>query len=88
MSQIVYDVFTLVINFFGEWLATKTIGLLEATKTIGQTLVKNLTNLMDKYDVRKTIIAYVNNEGFNLNTMIITLKSIVNCEYFGLEESI
>jgi hypothetical protein len=61
---------------------------LEATKTIGQTLVKNLTNLMDKYDVRKTIIAYVNNEGFNLNTMIITLKSIVNCEYFGLEESI
>jgi hypothetical protein len=50
-------------------------------------LVKNLTNLLDKYDVRKKIIAYVNNEGFNLNTMIITLKFTVSCEYFGLEES-
>ncbi len=60
---------------------------LRPQKTIRQTLAKNLTNLFDKYDVRKKIIAYVDNEGFNLNTMIITLKSTISCEYFGLEES-
>jgi hypothetical protein len=32
----------------------------------------------------KKIIAYVKNEGSNLNTMIITLKSIVSCDILGL----
>jgi hypothetical protein len=32
MSQKAYDVFTLIINFLGEWLTIKTIGLFEATK--------------------------------------------------------
>jgi hypothetical protein len=37
---------------------------------------------------RKTNVAYVKDEGFNLNTMTITLKSIICFEILGLEESI
>ncbi len=35
----------------------------------------------------KKIITYVKDEGFNFNAMIGVLKSVVNCESFGLEES-
>jgi hypothetical protein len=35
----------------------------------------------------KKIITYANNEGSNLNTMIITLKSIVKSKILSLEES-
>ncbi len=42
---------------------------------------------MDKYGLRKKIIAYVKDEGLNLNAMITVLKVVVNYESFGLEES-
>jgi len=66
-------------------LATKlvTIGLFETTKTIGQTLVNNLTKLLDQYGLRNKNIAYVNDEGSNLNTMTIALKFVMKCEVFG-----
>jgi hypothetical protein len=60
-----YDIFALVINFLDEnWQPKKvTIGLFEATETIGQTLAKNLKELLDSYGLSKKIIAYVNKEG-------------------------
>jgi hypothetical protein len=64
-----------------------TIGLFEATETIGQTLAKNFKELLDSYELSKKIIAYVNNKGENLNSMTTILKSIINCEVLGLEES-
>ncbi len=42
---------------------------------------------MDSYALRKKIIAYVKDEGSNLNIMITTLKSIISCDMLGLEES-
>jgi hypothetical protein len=33
------------------------------------------------------IIAYVKDEGFNLNIVTTTLKSIVSCDVLGLEAS-
>ncbi len=42
---------------------------------------------MDKYGLRKNIIAYVKDEGFNLNAMTSALKYVVNCEFLRLEES-
>jgi len=56
-------------------------------ETIGQTLVRSLTKLLDKYGLRKKIIAYVKDEGSSLNAMPTTLKVIVNFEYLGLKES-
>jgi hypothetical protein len=37
--------------------------MFEANETIGQTLAINLTKLLDRYDLRKKIIAYVKGEG-------------------------
>jgi hypothetical protein len=46
-----------------------------------------LKKLLDSYGLSKKIIAYVKDEGKNLNYMTIDLKSIVNCEILSLEES-
>jgi hypothetical protein len=63
------------------------IGLFEATKTTRQALVKSLTQLLDKYGLRKKIIVYAKNEGSNINVMIGALKPVANNKFFGLEES-
>jgi hypothetical protein len=65
-----------------------TIGLFEAGETTRQKLVKILKNLLDKYGLRKKIIVHLKDEVFNLNAMIIILKSLVSYEYIGLEESL
>jgi len=78
-----------MINFLSsDWQPEHvTIGLFEVTKTIGQTLARSLTKLLDKYGLRKKIIVYVKNEGSNLNVVTIALKDVVNYESFGLEKS-
>jgi hypothetical protein len=63
-------------------------GLFEPITTNGQTLVINLTELLDNYALREKNIAYAKDEGSNLNIMITTLKSIVSCDMLGLEEFI
>jgi hypothetical protein len=89
MSKGAYDVFALVINFPSIDMQSKhvTISLFEATKTTWQALAKILTKLLDKYGLHKKVIAYVKDEGSNFNAMIGVLKSIINYESFGLEES-
>jgi hypothetical protein len=89
MSKVGHDIFALVINFLGnDWQPKHiTFGLFEPIDTNGQTLVKKLTELLDNYALRKKIIAYVKDEGSNLNTMISTLKSIISCDMLGLEEN-
>jgi hypothetical protein len=61
--------------------------LFKAIKTTGQTLAKSLTKLLDKYGLREKIIAYVKDEGSNLNAMTTTLKVVVNCKSFGLKNN-
>jgi hypothetical protein len=60
--------------------------LFETTKTIGQVLVGSLIELLNKNGIRKNIIAYVKDEGSNFNVMINALESIMNYEYFNLED--
>jgi hypothetical protein len=64
-----------------------TIGLFEVTKITRQTLAMNLSNLLYSFGLRKKIIAFVKNEGTNLNAMISTLMSIMSYDIMGLEES-
>ncbi len=61
--------------------------MFEAIKTTCQALAKNLSKLMDSYNLRKKIIVYVTDEGANLNAMTMALKIIVNYDILGLEES-
>jgi hypothetical protein len=46
-----------------------------------------LKKLLDYYGLSKKIIAYVKDQGTNLNFMTTTLKFVVNCEVLRLEES-
>ncbi len=49
-------------------------------------LAKDLTKLLDKYNLTKEIIIYVLNEIFNLNIKIATLKYIRSCDIASLIE--
>ncbi len=65
MSKGAHDVFTLVISFWGfNWNPKHvTLGLFEASKSIGQALAKELINLLDEYGLGSKIIKYVKDEG-------------------------
>jgi hypothetical protein len=82
MSKNAYNIFTLVINFLDEnWPPKKvTINLFEAIKTIGQALARNLNEFLESYGSSKMIIAYAKDEGANVNSMTISLKSVINCD--------
>jgi len=43
--------------------------------------------LLDLHDLKKKIITYVVDEGANLNAIIISVNSTMNCEVRGMEES-
>jgi hypothetical protein len=52
-----------------------------------QVLAINLVELLNEHGLRNYFFAYVKDEGANLNAMIVELKSMVNCEILGLDES-
>jgi len=62
-----------------------TIGLFDGVQTLGQALIKKLQDLLEKYGLKKKIVAYVKDEGFNLERTIIVFK--LNCEILNVEES-
>jgi hypothetical protein len=63
------------------------IGLFEAIKIRKQTLAMNLSNLLYSFGLEKKIIAFVKNEGTNLNAMISTLMYVMSYDIMVLEES-
>ncbi len=61
--------------------------MFEAIKFVGQALARNLIDVLDAYGLRNKIIAYVKDEGSNLNTLTSALKFVIKCETLGLEEN-
>jgi len=55
-----------------------TIGFFETFKTLKLTLARSLQDLLEQYGLTKNILAYVKDEGTNLNSMRITLRSIIS----------
>jgi hypothetical protein len=49
-------------------------------------LARKLIELSNTYELRKKIVAYVKDEGFNLNIMTVTIKLIVICDVLGLKK--
>ncbi len=47
----------------------------------------NLIELFDFHELKREIITFVKDDGFYLNTMITSLKSIVSYNVLGLKES-
>jgi hypothetical protein len=64
-----------------------TIGLFDGVQTSSQVLTKNLQDLLEKYGLRKKIVACVKDEGFNLERTIIVFKLVVDFEILSMEES-
>jgi hypothetical protein len=86
MSKGAYDVFSLVMNFIGvNWKpkCVMIVGLFETTKRNSQVMALKLQALLDKYDLRKKILAYVKDKGVNLGALTTILKCVINCEDFG-----
>ncbi len=85
LSKGTHDIFAFLINFLGaNWqLKHVTLGLFEVANISWKTLAKYLIELLEKHNEKK-IIAYMKDEGFNVNTMIIVSKAIVNCENLSL----
>jgi uncharacterized protein with NAD-binding domain and iron-sulfur cluster len=50
-------------------------------------MARKLIELLDQYDFKKKIVAYVKDEGANLNAMTTTYKFVVDYEVFGMEEN-
>jgi hypothetical protein len=61
--------------------------LFEASETTRQVLARNLVALLNEHGLRNYCFIYVKDEGANLNAMIMELKSMVNYEILGLDES-
>ncbi len=70
-------------------MATKTCNywLVSGDKDYWLSMARSLTKLLNKYGLMKKIIAYVKDEGSNINAMSITLKVVVNYDSLGLEKS-
>ncbi len=86
MSKGVHDLLTLVVIFLRvNWQQKHiTLCLFISLDTNGQSLAKNLTKLLDIMGWTKINVAYVKNKGSNLNVGTTTMKSIGNCDIFGL----
>jgi hypothetical protein len=54
------------------------LGYLKLFETTWQALDVNLSNLLDSFGLRKKIIAFVKDEGANLNVMTLTLRFVVS----------
>ncbi len=85
MSKNTYDIFALVINFLDKNWQPKKVTISLFNRNNRSNFRSNF--LLDSYELKKKIIAYLKYEGENLDSMTIVLKSIVNCEILGLEES-
>lgn len=56
------------------------IGLFEAADTTGVTLAESVKGLLKSFGLTNKILAYVKDEGANLNTLVVTLCFVVSCK--------
>jgi hypothetical protein len=81
MSWKGFDMFVLVVNYYiKKWIPCQiTIGILEVHKTSRTTMGLELKDLFTHFDLCDKVIACINNESTNLNTLANALTSIMSC---------
>ncbi len=62
------------------------IGLFEAHDMNGATMAMKLKQILDNFSLTQKIMAYVKNEGSNLQTCATTFNSIVSCHHLDMVE--
>jgi hypothetical protein len=79
MSQDAFNIFALVVNYINKkWEPCYVIiGIIEIQKTSKITMVIQLKELFIQFRLYDKVVAYVNNNGDNLNTLKTTLTNIV-----------
>jgi hypothetical protein len=80
------NIFALIIKFLFAYWKTRhvVIGLFKANDIIGVRLAKQLKTLLKKLGFTSKVLCYVKNNGMNLETMTIALKSIISYEVLNL----
>jgi hypothetical protein len=81
MSRGGFYTFALILNYINKtWEPCHVIvGIFEVHKTLRATMAIQFKDLLVRYNLLDKIIAYVKDEGANLNTFTIALISIVSC---------
>ncbi len=85
-SRTRYDMFAMVVNFINSfWEPTHVIvGVFEVKNIIVTSMANQVKILLNSFGLLDKIIAYVKDEGSNLNTLINALKSVVSYSPFQL----
>jgi hypothetical protein len=78
MNQSGFDTFALVMNFIDDGWVPKhvTVSFFEAPNITSVTLAKIIKPLFAKFKLTHKIIAYVKDNGSNLNTLVVILFTI------------
>jgi hypothetical protein len=63
-----------------------TIDLFEVTTTSGAAMAPKLQELLDKFSLTNKILAYVKDEGVNMQSYAIVLTFVVLCKTLGMLE--
>jgi hypothetical protein len=78
MSKRAHDVFVVIVNFLSTNWEPKhiIIGLFEANDTNGATMAMKFKHILDKFALTHKIVAYVKDEGSNLQACVQALKEL------------
>jgi hypothetical protein len=81
MSRRGFDTFVLVMNYINKkWEPCYVVvGIFEVHETLKAAMAIQFKDLLVRYNLLDKIIAYVKDEGVNLNTFTMTLINIVSC---------
>jgi hypothetical protein len=81
-------VFTMVVKFFSTNWEPKhvIIRLFEPHDMSGATMAMKLKQIVNKFSITQKIMAYVKDEGSNLQTCATTFNSIVSCHHLDMVE--
>jgi len=86
MSRGGMDTFVLIVHFLNhDWEhGHGSIGLVETTKTSRVAMAIQVNEVLTSYGLNVKIMAYVKDEGNNINTMTSALTFVVSCELLRL----
>jgi len=78
-----FDTFVLVMNYINKkWEPCHVImGIFEVLETLRAAMAIQFKDLLVQYNLLDKIIAYVKDEGVNLNTFTLALINIVSCSF-------
>jgi hypothetical protein len=87
MSRARVDTFVMIVHFLNEkWEPCHiTVGFFETIDLFGNAMALQVNDVFAKYGFNIQIIAYVKDEGGDLNTMTNALTYVVSYETLGLQ---